>query len=349
MVIQLQRWIKPPAAGQIEVSLAKGVKSGAKPASEFTNIMPASLAARLEKIRWMSPISQLLEATMPHKAGKVAKSNLPWNLLGTLFGDPGAGPLRQYLSSEIGKWLSHPYTTREHIHSILYTLEQVAGKVASYNNKPDVEEGWNNFLAQILWATLDNVQLQNLSFLWERWAEGDSQRVSLARWCGRLACHAERVAHRSKSHRLPAWAWTWSDLAKTTIQHWMIGRRKAIFCLGMWLQGYFETGNTSPPLMLGQRAFQYSLDEIISHWLTVSRNALDGLSSRYENIDEQNDFVDKLSRLTEQLRSVGTIADIATEKTFKQSQLEETWQRSEKENIPPLAKIYRYAEKAQDA
>ncbi len=346
MTIQLQRRMMPRTTARVAISLGQQGGSNVEPPVPTAQAMPDELVARWGRIRMISPITRLLTDILPQQQDTVIETHLAWHWLDTLFGDPAAGPLRQYLYSEMGKWLSHPQASSEHVDRILHVLERLAEAMP---RAPGVEDGWNAFLAQVLWSTLDNLQSENLSLLWERWAEEGDERVPLARWCGRLAHRAEQVAQSTADHRLPDWAWMWYDLAKAILERWLVGRGAAISCLGLWLVGYTETGKATLPLNLGRRACQRSLEDIITHWLGVSRVATSHLHPQYDDPRDQQAFADRVSELVQRLSQVPVIAELAAEETRKKPAAEiapqsvpEEEDKDRDEGNVPAARSYRY-------
>ncbi len=346
MTMQLQRWLMPRTVGRVAIALGQERGTRAETPVAAAKGMPDHLVARWDRIRMIGPITRLLTAVLPQQPSVVIEKNLRWHWLDTLFGDPATGPLRQYLYSELGKWLSHPQASREHIDGILHVLEQLAEAMPK---KPEVEDGWNAFLVQVLWTTLDNLHSENLPLLWERWAEEGDGRVPLARWCGRLACRAEQAARSTTGPRLPDWAWMWYDLAKATLGRWLVGRSEAISCLGLWLVGYTESGKTIPPLTLGRRACQHSLDEIIAHWLGVSRVATSPLHPQYDDAKVQEAFVTRLGKLVQQLSLIPAIAEWAAEEVLTEPAAEtappaapDEEDQDKDRDKAPAARSYRY-------
>jgi hypothetical protein len=349
MVVQLLRWLATPPVGRAGPAAGEGPGVGRTRSPEAARRVPDHLAESWDRIRLISPVSRLLMTEMPPRWNPAAgdkDKTIPvakWNWLGTLLGDLGAKSLRQYLCSELAKQLSDPQASRESIHRILHVLEQVGNEIV---HKPEGEDDWNCFLGQTLWATLDEMQSESLPLLWDQWAEGGPERVPLARWCGRLACRAERKARGKACQVLPDWVWTWYDLARATVGRWVIGRRKAVLCLGLWLEGYLEEGKAVPPLTLGKQACQHSLNDIIDHWLGVSQVATDNLHPQYESSDEQQGYVESVGLLAERLSRNPVITARAAEEAMRKSPVPPaerppSGQEEERVEASYRAKIYR--------
>lgn len=345
----LRSLINPPTSGHVQISMADGSVSSGDNVPTPAKTMAAPLAARWQQICRVNPISRLLAIATPQQASLLQTSDVPCHWLDTILEDAGAEPIRQYLASEFGKWLVHAHASRNHVGRILTILNQLDSDImsSSKDNNIGLQAGWNEFLGQILWATLDHVTSKTQSQIWARWSLEESQQTSLSQWCGRLAFRAELLAQTMPTHCLPEWTWIWFDLGKAALARWLIGRGDTILCLGLWLKGYLEQEASVPPLILGRRAAQQTLEQITAHWLGSTKIVLEGTVLHYEDPNDQKLFSERLRKLEDELRTFSYVDEIAQ----MHYQDKDTHTKASKSILPeppdPLeiestAKIYEY-------
>lgn len=305
MTVQLEQWISE----RMKESSPTGGSASEETPQTARIRMPDSLARRWTKIRLASPVSRLVAITAAKHPSDVVMESPAWSWLAVLLNDPGAEPIRQYWVSQLGQRLSDPRTPVPQIQCLLRVLGQWEGVVRPDCDASKAKDGWNCFLARLLWAALDAPRPEDLPCLWDRWAQECPGEVSLAHWCGRLAYRAEQAAQETRDRHLPEWMWIWRDLAGATVLRWLTGRGRTILCLGLWLEGYCENRETVPPLVLGGRVLPDSFERIVALWHASVRTVREGTCPQYEDLAEQKALEERLSRQVERLIACPAFAE----------------------------------------
>jgi hypothetical protein len=316
MTKNLRALIRPPGSERVRVSYNDDGISVTKSKTRDSKSKKDPQEMRWQRMRQLNPITRLAQLTIPGSSDTDAQEDLPWHWLDALFNEPAAVDLHQYFSSLLSEWVRHPQTRTEDIYRFLLTLKELYLEVSRdhHDKSRDLEEGWFEFLAQILWSTLDSNQSDTLSLVWSLWICGDNETVPLAQWCGRLAYAAENKAKHTARHRLPEWVWVWKDIAKMTLGHWLVGRGDALLCLGFWIKGYLEDCPDEPPFLLGREAAQQSMGDIVAHWLSICSIASGASLSEHEDPKDKTRFDGQLELLDKELHSFPFVDQCRQEK-----------------------------------
>ncbi len=269
-----------------------------------------------------------------------------WAGLDHLLLDPSASALRHMLSSVLGLRIEDPDAEPERVQGVLACLDQIEAAVSEHESSA-LDEAWEVFVADVLWATLADVGAdpQHRDLIWSRWTAGFPGHRSLAQRCGRIASHAEATSRSLPMSRWPKLVWRWRDIAKAVLPRWLGEGEGADYCLGLWLEGYLpETGVAVPRLKIARRAVDQSIHQIVRSWL-------DNVAKPGDEELEAPSGLDTLMALITKRDSYQAIEAEARDLMIRvppdgdADELFESWE----EDLGPLGRIQRYVRTPDDS
>jgi hypothetical protein len=304
----LERLLKPKPQARVsltvdyyETSTEKGHNVRKITESQGPDEQDQFLCTLLDSMIELSPCARLRRCI---QGAAVPSGN--WPFLGVFLAAPALQSVRLTLASSMGGRIVNPNASDETVLALLRCLQSLGVEVERRCRYAAERSGWRTFVTDVLRSAVVGLSPEEQMHFWKRWSLGFEGVRPLAHWAGWLAAQAESHAAATTRSGIQEWAWRWKDLARSTLRPWTLGHEHAVFCLGLWLDGYLGCPDHIRSLGLARSVVDRDLADLVSFWDSAVTMETDGMESA---VDPEA-LVVALKKLTALLDQNSAMADL---------------------------------------